>query len=91
MARWSTASYRRGRAHRCGPGIISSIDGAAAGGLYAAQMSELNKHLERVQGIAARARAFEANQAADPKAFSRSLVEDLGALAEAVIELIKRA
>ena len=66
-------------------------DGAAAGGLYAERVSELNEHLARVHDIAARARAFQANEASAPKAFSKSLVEDLGALAEAVTELIKRA
>lgn len=70
----------------------SSIHGAAAGGLYAGRVSELCEHLARVQDIATRARAFQANEASDPtKAFSRSVVEDLGALAEAVAELIKRA
>ncbi len=59
--------------------------------LYAGLVSELNEHLARVQDIATRARAFQANEASDPKAFSKSVVEDLGALADAVTELIKRA
>ena len=54
-------------------------------------MSELNEHLARVQDIAARARAFQANEGSDPKAFSKTVVEDLGALAETVSALIKRA
>lgn len=66
-------------------------DGAAAGGLYGGGVSELNEHLDRLQDIATRARAFQANEASDPKAFSKTVVEDLGALAEAVIRLIKRA
>ncbi|WP_313539940.1 hypothetical protein [Leifsonia aquatica] len=53
-------------------------------------MSQLNEHLARVQDIATRAQAFRANEASDPKEFSRAVVEDLGALAEAVSELIKR-
>lgn len=54
-------------------------------------MSELNELLARVQDIATRAHKFQGSEASDPKAFSRSLVEDVGALAEAVAELIKRA
>lgn len=54
-------------------------------------MSELNEHLSRVQDIATRARAFQADEASNPKAFSKAIVEDLGALAEAVSELIKRS
>ena len=53
-------------------------------------MSGLNGHLARVQDIAARARDFQANEPSDPKAFSRTVVEDLGALADALSELIKR-
>ena len=67
------------------------MDGEAADGLYAGQVTELNEHLARVQDIATRARTFQANEASDPKAFSKSVVEDLGALAEAVTELIERA
>ena len=54
-------------------------------------MSELNEHLERVVNIAARVRDFQANDASDPRAFSKTIVQDLGALADAVAELIKRA
>jgi len=54
-------------------------------------VGELNEHLARVQEIATRARDFQANEASDPKAFSKSVVEDLGVLADAVSELIKRA
>jgi hypothetical protein len=54
-------------------------------------MSELNEHLDQVQDIAARARDFQANEASDPRAFSRAVVQDLGVLAAAVAELIKRA
>lgn len=54
-------------------------------------MSELSEHLARVQEIAARARDFQANEASDPKAFSKTVVGDLADLAEAVAELIKRA
>ena len=67
----------------------SPKNGRPPGGLYAGRVSELNEHLARVQDIAIRGRAFQANEASDPKAFSKSLVEDL-ALAEAVTELIKR-
>lgn len=54
-------------------------------------MSELNEHLARVEDIATRARDFQTDEGSDPKAFSRTLVQDLGALADAVRELIKRA
>lgn len=54
-------------------------------------MSELNEHLSRVQDIATRTRAFRANEASDPKAFFKTVVEDLGVLAEAVSELIRRS
>lgn len=53
-------------------------------------MSELKDHLARVQDIGARARDFQANEASDPKAFSKAVVTDLRVLAEAVAELIKR-
>lgn len=54
-------------------------------------MSELNEHLARVEDIATRARDFQANEGSDPKAFSKAVVQDLGALADAVSELIKRS
>ncbi|MBT2521820.1 hypothetical protein [Arthrobacter sp. ISL-28] len=54
-------------------------------------MSELSGHLSRVQDIIARTRNFQVNEASDPKEFSRTIVEDVGALAEAVSELIKRS
>ncbi|WP_448002732.1 hypothetical protein [Agromyces bauzanensis] len=54
-------------------------------------MSEFHEHLSRVQDIATRARNFQADEASGMKAFSRSVVEDLGALADAVSELIRRA
>lgn len=53
-------------------------------------MSELNEHLARVAEIAARARDFQANEGPDPKAFSKTVVQDLGVIADAVSELIKR-
>lgn len=53
-------------------------------------MSELNEHLARVAEIAARARDFQANEGSDPKAFSKTVVQDLGVIADAVSELIKR-
>lgn len=53
-------------------------------------MYELNEHLARVQDIVTRTRNFQFNEASDPKAFSQSVVEDLGVLAEAVSELLKR-
>ncbi len=43
-----------------------------------------------MQEIAARARDFQTNDASDPKEFSRSVVEDLRALADAISYLIKR-
>jgi hypothetical protein len=52
---------------------------------------ELSESLARVEEIASRARDFQVNEASDPKAFSKSVVEDLGVLADAVSELIKRA
>lgn len=52
-------------------------------------MSELNMYLARIQDIAARARSFQANEGSDPKEFSRAVVEDLGTIADAIIELIK--
>lgn len=54
-------------------------------------MSELHEHLERVQDIARRASAVRDKEASDPKAFSKTVVEDLGVLAAAIAELIKRA
>lgn len=54
-------------------------------------MRELHDHLDRVQDIAARASAFKDKEASNPKEFSKSVVEDLGVLAEAIAELIKRA
>lgn len=54
-------------------------------------MSELKKLLAQVQDIAARTKDFQADEASDPKAFSKSVVEDLGTLAHAVSVLIKRA
>jgi hypothetical protein len=54
-------------------------------------VSDLNEHLARVQDVASRARAFQAKEASDAGAFSKSVVEDLGAIADAVSELIKRA
>lgn len=54
-------------------------------------MSELHEHLGRVQDIVARARAFGDKEASDPEAFSKTVVEDLGALAAAIAELIKLA
>ena len=53
-------------------------------------MSELKDHLARVQDIADRARAFQAKEASDPKAFLATLVEDLGVLADAVSLIIQR-
>lgn len=58
---------------------------------YGGGMIELKDHLARVEDVAARARDFQANEASDPKAFSRAVVEDLGVLAKAVAELIKRS
>jgi len=54
-------------------------------------MSQIHEHLARVQGIATRARQFHADEPSDPKAFAATVVEDLGDLAAAVAELIKRA
>lgn len=54
-------------------------------------MSELNDYLVGVQDIASRARDFRADEASDPKEFSKQVVADLGVLAEAVAELIRRA
>lgn len=54
-------------------------------------MRELDEHLARVQDIASRTRDFRMDEASDPKAFSKSVVDDLGVLAEAIAELIKRA
>ena len=58
--------------------------------LYRVGVSELNDYLDRVQDIAARGRGFRANEASDPKEFSKQVVADLSVLAEAVTELIKR-
>lgn len=60
------------------------------GHYYTGGVSELRDHLARVQEIVDRARAFRSDEGADPKAFSRSVVEDLGDLAEAVAELLRR-
>ena len=54
-------------------------------------MDSIDEHLNRLQDIATRAHNFQANEASSPKAFSKSVVEDLGALAEAVAELMRRA
>ncbi len=54
-------------------------------------VSQFEEHLARIQDIAARAREFRANDASNPKTFSKTVVEDLGALAEAVADLIARA
>ncbi|MBT2585377.1 hypothetical protein [Arthrobacter sp. ISL-95] len=54
-------------------------------------MSELRGHLLQVQDIIARTRNFQVDEASDPKEFSKTIVEDVGALAEAVSELIKRS
>ncbi|MCE0485448.1 hypothetical protein [Ornithinimicrobium sediminis] len=54
-------------------------------------MSELVEHLARVQAIADRARNFQSKEGSDPKAFSKTVVQDLGDLAEAVAELIRRS
>lgn len=61
------------------------------GRTYRGAVSDLNEHLSRVQDIADRASEFQANEASDPKAFSKAVVDDLGALAAAVSELIKKA
>lgn len=76
---WEASSCRNSRPHA-----------ASAGGVYGAGVSQLNEHLVRVQDIATRARDFRTSEASDPKAFSKTLVGDLAALAEAVAELIKR-
>jgi hypothetical protein len=65
--------------------------GVAAAVLYCGPVYELKEHLARLQDIVARTRDFQINEASDPKAFSQSVVEDLGVLADAVSELIKRA
>ena len=44
-----------------------------------------------MQEIADRARDFQGHEGSDPKAFTKLVVEDLGDLAEAVAELIKRS
>ena len=54
-------------------------------------MSELDEHLVRVQEIATRTRAFQVNEGSDPKEFSKTVVEDIGALADGVAELIRHA
>ncbi|WP_157803030.1 hypothetical protein [Compostimonas suwonensis] len=54
-------------------------------------MSDLNEHLARVQDVVARARDFRSDEGSNPKEFSRTVVEDLAVLADAVTELIKRA
>jgi hypothetical protein len=59
--------------------------------LYCVRVSEVTDYLRGVQDIAARARDFLADEASDPKEFSKQVVADLGVLAEAVAELIKRA
>lgn len=48
-------------------------------------------HLARVQDIADRAKDFHIAEGSDPKAFSRTVVEDLRDLAEAVAELLRQA
>ncbi|WP_375430997.1 hypothetical protein [uncultured Friedmanniella sp.] len=53
-------------------------------------MSTSEEYIARMQEIAARARDFQTNDASDPKEFSRSVVEDLRALADAISYLIKR-
>lgn len=58
--------------------------------LYCGPVYELNEHLARVQDIVTRTSNFQFNEASDPKEFSQSVVEDLGVLAEAVSELLKR-
>jgi hypothetical protein len=59
--------------------------------LYSGGVSELRDHLVRVQEIADRARDFQGHEGADPKAFTKVVVEDVGDLAEAVAELIRRS
>ncbi|GAB3633479.1 hypothetical protein GCM10027421_28320 [Microbacterium shaanxiense] len=54
-------------------------------------MSELHVHLDRVQDIVTRASAFRDKEASDPEAFSKTVVEDLGVLAAAIAELIRRS
>ncbi|MBH0084344.1 hypothetical protein [Salinibacterium sp. SWN167] len=54
-------------------------------------MSELDEHLARMSDISSRANSFKVNEASDPKAFSKTVVEDLGMLADAIGALIKRS
>ncbi|QQD76372.1 hypothetical protein I8920_00920 [Curtobacterium sp. YC1] len=54
-------------------------------------MTREQEQLARVQDIATRARQFDRNEPSDPKAFAATIVADLGELADAVAELIKRA
>lgn len=68
-----------------------SLKGWSEPGGLCGGMIELNEHLARVQDIANRAQTFQDNQASEPEAFSKAVVGDLGALADAVAELIKRA
>lgn len=49
------------------------------------------EHLARVEAIADRARNFRSKEGADPKEFSKTVLEDLGDLARAVAELIRRS
>ena len=58
--------------------------------LYLRFVNEFNDHLARMQDIAARARDFRTDEGSNSKEFSRTVVEDLGALAEALSELIRR-
>lgn len=53
-------------------------------------MSELDNHLRLVQDIAKRTRDFHPIESSNPKNFSKSLVEDLATLADAVSALIER-
>ena len=67
------------------------LDVPRVGRTYRGAVSNLNEHLSRVQDIADRRSEFQANEASDAKAFSKAVVDDLGALAAAVSELIKKA
>lgn len=90
-------SARRGRclriarAHKPTIGSSPLLDFHEVGQAYRGAVSDLNEHLRRVQDIADRAGGFQASEASDPKAFSKQVVDDLGTLAAAVTELIKRA
>jgi hypothetical protein len=59
--------------------------------LYRVGVRELTDYLSDVEDIAARARDFRADEPSDPKKFSKQVVADVGVLAGAVAELIKRA